>query len=125
MLRSLGQNPTQDELEDMVREVDEDGNGEVDFEEFLLLMWKKKMEEDDGDLDILEAFKVFDKDGNGSISAAELRHVMHNLGEELSPEEGEVRQQSEIAMLLDLRDSQNKSRKIREPADRSDKRVGG
>ena len=121
----MGQNPTQDELEDMVREVDEDGNGEVDFEEFLLLMWKKKMEEDDGDLDILEAFKVFDKDGNGSISAAELRHVMHNLGEELSPEEGEVRQQFEIAMLLDLRDSQNKSRKIREPADRSDKRVGG
>ena len=75
--------------------------------------------------EILAAFKVFDKDGNGSISAAELRHVMHNLGEELSPEEGEVRQQSEIAMPLDLRDSQNKSRKIREPADRSDKRVGG
>ena len=29
MLRSLGQNPTQEELEDMVKEVDEDGNGEV------------------------------------------------------------------------------------------------
>ena len=60
---------------------------QVDFEEFLFLMHKKKMEEED-DLDILEAFKGFDKDGNGSISAAELRHVMHNLGEELSTEEG-------------------------------------
>ncbi|MCB1177357.1 MAG: hypothetical protein KDK36_07245 [Leptospiraceae bacterium] len=28
----------------------------------------------------MEAFKVFDRDGNGLISAAELRHVMTNLG---------------------------------------------
>ena len=30
---------------------------------------------------------VFDKDGNGYISAAELRHVMTNLGEKLTDEE--------------------------------------
>ncbi|MGA0857823.1 MAG: EF-hand domain-containing protein, partial [Candidatus Nanopelagicales bacterium] len=36
--------------------------------------------------EIIEAFKVFDKDGNGFISAAELRHVMTNLGEKLSDE---------------------------------------
>ena len=30
---------------------------------------------------------VFDKDGNGFISAAELRHVMTNLGEKLTDEE--------------------------------------
>jgi len=35
----------------------------------------------------LEAFKVLDKDGNGFISAAELRHVMANLGEKLTDEE--------------------------------------
>jgi len=35
----------------------------------------------------LEAFKVFDKDGNGFISAAELRHVMTNFGEKLTDEE--------------------------------------
>ncbi|RUP42862.1 calmodulin [Jimgerdemannia flammicorona] len=34
-----------------------------------------------------EAFKVFDKDGNGFISAAELRHVMTSLGKTLSDEE--------------------------------------
>jgi len=37
--------------------------------------------------EILEAFKVFDKDGNGFISAAELRHIMTNLGEKLTDEE--------------------------------------
>ena len=37
--------------------------------------------------EIREAFSVFDKDGNGFISAAELRHVMTNLGEKLTDEE--------------------------------------
>ncbi|KAB0361663.1 hypothetical protein FD754_005819, partial [Muntiacus muntjak] len=32
-------------------------------------------------------FRVFDKDGNGYISAAELHHVMTNLGEKLTDEE--------------------------------------
>jgi hypothetical protein len=32
-------------------------------------------------------FCSFDKDGNGFISAAELRHVMTNLGEKLTDEE--------------------------------------
>ena len=35
----------------------------------------------------MEAFQAFDKDGNGTISAAELRHVMTNLGEKLTDEE--------------------------------------
>jgi hypothetical protein len=34
--------------------------------------------------------QVFDKDGNGFISAAELRHVMTNLGEKLTDEEARL-----------------------------------
>merc|ERR1712151_427786 len=40
-----------------------------------------------GEEELIEAFKVFDRDGNGFISAAELRHVMTNLGEKLTDEE--------------------------------------
>ena len=37
-MRSLGQNPTEAELQDMINEVDADGNGTLDFPEFMELM---------------------------------------------------------------------------------------
>ncbi|KAG5645669.1 hypothetical protein DXG03_005507 [Asterophora parasitica] len=86
VMRSLGQNPTEAELQDMINEVDADGNGTIDFPEFLTMM-ARKMRDTDSEEEIKEAFKVFDKDGNGYISAAELRHVMTNLGEKLSDNE--------------------------------------
>ncbi|KAL7412519.1 hypothetical protein BDY24DRAFT_341722, partial [Mrakia frigida] len=86
VMRSLGQNPTEAELTDMVNEVDADGNGKIDFAEFLTMM-SRKMRDVDSEEEIKEAFKVFDKDGNGFISAAELRHVMTNLGEKLTQSE--------------------------------------
>ncbi|CAN7087012.1 unnamed protein product [Brassica oleracea var. botrytis] len=86
VMRSLGQNPTEAELQDMINEVDADGNGTIDFPEFLNLM-AKKMKDTDSEEELKEAFRVFDKDQNGFISAAELRHVMTNLGEKLTDEE--------------------------------------
>lgn len=52
-------------------------------------MMARKMKDTDSEEEIKEAFKVFDKDGNGFISAAELRHVMTNLGEKLNDSEVE------------------------------------
>lgn len=41
VIRSLDQNPTEEELQDMINEVDADGNGTIEFVEFLNLMAKK------------------------------------------------------------------------------------
>ena len=85
-MRSLGQNPSESELQDMINEVDADNNGTIDFPEFLTMM-ARKMKDTDSEEEIREAFKVFDRDNNGYISAAELKHVMTNLGERLTEHE--------------------------------------
>ncbi|XP_059616245.1 calmodulin-A-like isoform X3 [Phlebotomus argentipes] len=86
VMRSLGQRPTETELRDMVNEVDQDGNGTIEFNEFLQMM-SKKIKNADGEDELREAFRVFDKNNDGLISSSELRHVMTNLGEKLSEEE--------------------------------------
>jgi len=62
------------------------GNGTIAFPKFLTMM-ARKMKDTDLEEEQREAFRVFDKDGSGSISAAELRHVMKKLGEKLTDEE--------------------------------------
>ena len=47
----------------------------------------RKLKDADREDEIRQAFKVFDKDGNGFITADELAIVMANLGEKLSPSE--------------------------------------
>lgn len=64
--------------------MDADGNGTIDIPEFLTMMARKMK---DSEEEISESFWVFDKDGNGYISAAELCHVMTNLGEKLTDKE--------------------------------------
>ncbi|KAG0646486.1 Calmodulin [Hyphodiscus hymeniophilus] len=86
VMRSLGQNPTDAEIEDMVNEVDSDRNGTIDFEEFCKMM-TTPMKEVDFEAEMKSAFKVFDHDGSGTISLDELRRVMTSFGELLSEDE--------------------------------------
>ncbi|CAJ2631498.1 unnamed protein product [Trifolium pratense] len=85
-MRSLGENPTLEELQIMVNEVDTDGNGTIEFGEFLNFM-ARKMKETEAEDELKEAFWVFDKDKDGYISPNELRSVLRIIGEKVTEEE--------------------------------------
>ena len=58
VMRSLGQNPSDDKIRQMIIDVDEDKSETIDFKEFLGLT-AKKMKENDSEDELIEAFKMF------------------------------------------------------------------
>jgi Ca2+-binding EF-hand superfamily protein len=85
-MRKLGQNPSEKELSEMIRSVDDNGDMEIDFEEFLLLM-KSRIGTRDPEQELKDAFAVFDTDNSGSIDRKELKRLMKKLGQALSEAE--------------------------------------
>ena len=70
----------------MIDDVDENGDGTIDFDEFKVLM-QMQMTETDQTENLTSAFKVFDVDGSGSITKEELHKIMTTLGEPLTDAE--------------------------------------
>jgi len=85
VVRSLGQNPTEAEVDDISRNMIRGPT--FGLPELLQVMAKFMGESRNKKDEIRESFSVFDRDGTGMISAAELRHVMTNIGEKLSDQE--------------------------------------
>ena len=73
-MRALGQNPTEAELLEVIRKVDSVGNGTIDFSEFVDIM-AERLHDPENEEEYIDAFREFDKEGNGEISANDLRHV--------------------------------------------------
>ncbi|XP_010531587.1 PREDICTED: probable calcium-binding protein CML25 [Tarenaya hassleriana] len=83
IMASLGHEVPEDELQKAITEIDGDGDGNINFEEFVELN-TKGMDQDDVMENLKDAFSVYDIDGNGSISAEELYEVLRSLGDECS-----------------------------------------
>lgn len=89
-MRNLGQNPTRAQLDEIMNELDVNHDGSIDFDEFTLLMSARSKATDsmtDDESELRDAFRVFDKDGNGTINADELKLTMKNIGVHLTDEE--------------------------------------
>uniref|UniRef100_A0AAV2MDQ3 EF-hand domain-containing protein n=1 Tax=Knipowitschia caucasica TaxID=637954 RepID=A0AAV2MDQ3_KNICA len=93
-MTSSGLNATQAELQDMISELDAEGNGTIDFGEFLSMVSRRMKPRRD---EMREEFRKFDMDGNGFISAAEMRQTLKSLEVTLTDEEiGEMMREADI-----------------------------
>ncbi|KAH3758199.1 hypothetical protein Pelo_9908 [Pelomyxa schiedti] len=86
IMLSLGQIPSERELNQMIQTAVPADATQYTFDEFLTMI-EKKLQTENTDEEIKEAFRIFDKDNSGSISSQELRNVLNNLGENLNEEE--------------------------------------
>lgn len=85
VMRSLGHNPTKEELDELIKLYDKDESGTIDVGEFMDLMNNKLKEQQEGQ-ELLETFQVFDKDADGLISGDDLRYVIRLVNEEIEDE---------------------------------------
>ena len=80
VMKSLGQSPSDAELRELIQEYDIDGNGTLDFPEFLELM-ARKVKQIDTEEELVEAFKIFDRDQDGLLKKNDIKAIFKILGE--------------------------------------------
>jgi len=78
-IKALGMDVGVEELTKMVSDVDKDGNGTIEFPEFLSMM-TAKMSNTATDEEIAKCFKLFDHDATGQITLKNLIHARSILG---------------------------------------------
>lgn len=87
-LRSVGYYPTTADLRSLTGIVDPEGTGVVTRER-LLSAAESLAPLKIPDVEVREAFKVLDEDQDGYLTAAQLRHILTNLGAQLTNEEAD------------------------------------
>ncbi|XP_054247846.1 troponin C, skeletal muscle [Melanerpes formicivorus] len=89
VMRMLGQNPTKEELDAIIEEVDEDGSGTIDFEEFLVMMVRQMKEDAKGksEEELANCFRIFDRNADGFIDIEELGEILRATGEPVTDED--------------------------------------
>ncbi|XP_065155154.1 troponin C, isoallergen Bla g 6.0101-like [Atheta coriaria] len=89
ILGMLGINMTEKMLADIIAEVDDDGSGELEFEEFITLASRFMVEEDAEAMqqELKEAFRLYDKEGNGYITTHTLKEILKELDDKITGEE--------------------------------------
>merc|ERR1711990_1186297 len=78
-MTALGFTPSAEEVADLLADIDADGNGTIEFQEFVDLLSGKMASEDPAE-ECAKAFAWFDKDGSGKITVKNLKVVAEEMG---------------------------------------------
>jgi len=92
ILGCFDQTISQTRILEIVNEVDEDGSGQIEFEEFIVLAAKFLVEEEEISAEqmqeeLREAFRFYDREGNGTITTDVLRELVKELDDSLTEEQ--------------------------------------
>ncbi|KAB1214717.1 Caltractin [Morella rubra] len=85
-MRALGFEMTEEQINQMIADVDKDGSGAIDFDEFVYMMTDKIGERDTKE-ELMKAFHIIDQDKNGKISVSDIKRIAKELGENFSDAE--------------------------------------
>ena len=91
ILKKLGKNGIQEEIDEIWRAMNKiESDSTISFDDFIEFinrfnLTKNSMSTDD----IINAFEIFDRNHDGTISINEFKHILMDLGQKLSEEEVE------------------------------------
>ncbi len=86
IMRKLGNNPTEEQLFQLIENVAKPGSDKIGFDDFVDLM-EQKNKENDSEVEIINTFQIFNTENNGMISNQELFHIIRTFGETLTDDE--------------------------------------
>jgi len=89
LFRSVGQNPTEAEVQEIVQTEDTAGTQHFDLDKFLRICEGPRFKDPMKEELLLEAFRTFDKEGKGLMTIAQLRYMLQCLGERLPDDEAD------------------------------------
>jgi len=84
--KKMGQNISADLLETFEDEIDEEGTGYIDNDEFIFI-YRKKFQAEEDERELKECFRVLDKEKKGEVNTNEIRYILKALGDDLTDEE--------------------------------------
>lgn len=90
ILRSVGLNPMKHDIDKVIENLKSIKDKRIAFEEFLPIYVPLAKKPTVSAEEFIEALRNFDRELNGSISAAELRRMLTALGDKLTEEQADV-----------------------------------